>query len=131
MRWIRSQVARVAAGWLVFHACLLVSVPTTLCSTMSASAASAECTCQHGDGQMCPMHHVRSKSITGSSSHSCSCRSTSDPLAAMTAALIGPPALVEPGVSSIAPIVAAGNPPAFAADLLDSSSVPDSPPPRA
>jgi len=131
MRWIRSQVARVAAGWLVFHVCLIVSVPITLCSTVSSSSVGAECTCDHGDGQMCPMHHVVSKSKTGSPSHSCSCRSTSDPLAAVTASLIGPPAVVAPRVASIALRVAVGNSPAFAAEPLDSASVPDSPPPRA
>jgi hypothetical protein len=60
MHWIRLQVARVAAGWLVFHVCLLVVVPTALCSSPSASAG-AECTCEHGDGLMCPMHHTPSR----------------------------------------------------------------------
>jgi len=130
MRWMRIRLARVAAGWLVFQCCLLVSVPTALCA-MSAGAVGAECTCEHGDGQMCPMHHVQSKSKTGSSSHSCSCRSTSDPVTAMAASLIGPPAVVALAASSIAPLVPAGSSPRFASNPLDSTFVPDSPPPRA
>src|SRR6185295_20036024 len=93
MRWIRSRLARAAAGWLVVHVCLLLSVPTALCTTMSVGAK-AECTCDHGDGQMCPMHHTRSKSKTPLDPHSCSCRSTSDPVAAMAAALIGPAGVI-------------------------------------
>jgi hypothetical protein len=72
MWWMRRQVGRVAAGWLVFHLCLLASVPT-VCSAMSAGAGAA-CTCGHADGQWCPMHHSRSVSGEApSSSHPRSC----------------------------------------------------------
>ena len=60
MCWIRPRLPRVAAGWLVFQLALLISVPTTLCCAMAGNAVAVECTCDHNDGQMCPMHHTRS-----------------------------------------------------------------------
>jgi hypothetical protein len=74
------------------------------------------------------MHHPKSKS-TGDS-HSCSCRSASDPIADLAASLIGPAAVLVPPTSTIAPAPAAVLSAAFDPDPLDSSSVPDSPPPR-
>jgi len=41
MSWIRPRLAPVAAGWLVFQLTLLLAVPTTLCSTISASTVGA------------------------------------------------------------------------------------------
>jgi len=131
MFWIRPRLARVAAGWLVFQLTLLLSVPTTLCSTMSASTVGAECTCDHADGTMCPMHHTRGRAYGESGSHSCSCRSTSDPMAALAAALTGPPAVLVAEANSAASFdsaeyveIAASAPPPWIA-------IPDSPPPRA
>jgi len=129
MRWIRPRLARIAGGWLVLHLCLLAAVPTSLCAKTSVSSAKAECTCDHGDGRICPMHHVKSKSKPGS--HSCSCRPTSDPVAAIAASLIGPAAVLAPSPSAIVPPLAGRLSAAFDPDPLESSSVPDSPPPRA
>ena len=103
MRWIRPQLQRFAAGWLVCHLCLLAAIPTTLRSTMFASASGAACTCAHGDGQICPMHHTRSTTASTSSSRPCSCRSTADPMTAMAASLIGPAAVLAPSASCVAP----------------------------
>jgi hypothetical protein len=125
-RWVRG----VAGGWLVLHLSLLVSVPTAICSTTSASAIGAECTCDHGDGQMCPMHHTRGKSTSPSDSRSCSCRSTSDPISAMAASLIGPAAVLAPSVSLFVPTTAGASALRFHPEPLEPSSVPDSPPPR-
>src|SRR6476660_9699295 len=100
MPWIRPRLARVAAGWLVFQVALLVSVPTSLCSTTSATASAAACTCDHADGEMCPMHHTRNRSHDKSGTHSCSCRSTTDPMAALAAVLIGPPAVLAAGATA-------------------------------
>jgi hypothetical protein len=128
MRWIRPRLARIAGSWLVFHLCLLVSIPTSLCSTASAGVVKAECTCGHGDGQYCPMHHPKSKSH--GDVHSCACRSASDPLAEIAASLIGPSAVLVPSVSAIAPSAAVSLSAAVDPVPLDLSSVPDSPPPR-
>jgi len=130
MAWIRPRLARVAAGWLVFKIALLVCVPTTLCATATASTAAAECTCDHGDGQMCPMHHVRTKAHGSPASPSCSCRSTADPLGAMAASLIGSPAVLAAATVSVASLEPAARVRATASEPLHWASVPDSPPPR-
>jgi hypothetical protein len=130
MRRIRPQLSYIAGGWLVLHLCLLVSVPTALCATIAAHTIGAECTCDHEDGQMCPMHHTTSKAKASSDAHSCSCRSTSDPDAAIAASLIGPAAVLAPSTS----LVALANDTSWtllvAFEPLESFSTPDSPPPR-
>jgi hypothetical protein len=133
MYWMRGQLVRVAAGWLVLHLGLLVSVPTTLCAITSASTLGAQCTCDHGDGQMCPMHHGRSNSSSsksGSQPRSCSCRSTSDPIAAIAASLIGPVAVLGLAQSICQPTLASGRVAVFNPQPLESSHAPASPPPR-
>lgn len=130
MRWMRPQLGRIAGGWLVFHLCLLISVPTALCSTVSPSAVAAQCTCDHTDGPMCPMHHGRSES-KARNAHSCSCRSTSDPVATIAESLIGPAAVLVQSPFAIASADAADWLQAFNREPLESSTVPDSPPPRA
>ena len=131
MSWIRPRLARVAAGGLVFQLTLLLSVPTTLCSTISAGRASAECTCDHADGTICPMHHTRNRAHGQSGSHSCSCRSTSDPMAALAAALTGPPAVLVADAESAMSIGFAECAEIAASAPLHWTAVPDSPPPRA
>jgi len=131
MSWIRPRLAGVAAGWLVFQLTLLLSVPTTLCSTISASKVSAECTCDHADGTICPMHHTLNRAHGESGSHSCSCRSTSDPMAALAAALTGPPAVLVAEANAPASFDAAEYAEIAASAPLHWIAVPDSPPPRA
>jgi len=131
MSWIRPRLAGVAAGWLVFQLTLLLSVPTTLCSTISAGRVGAECTCDHADGTMCPMHHTRSRAHGESGSQSCSCRSTSDPMAALAAALTGPPAVLVAEAESAMSLGAAERAEIPASAPLHWIAVPDSPPPRA
>jgi hypothetical protein len=131
MLWTRPRLALVASAWLVFQLCMLVSIPTALCPATAAAAVGAECTCEHGDGQMCPMHHKPSRAKSANESHPCSCRSTSDPAAAMAASLIGPAGVLAPPVALTARATIAVALPAFNPAPLDSFSVPDSPPPRA
>lgn len=130
MGWIRLRLARVAASWLVLHLALVISVPTTLCCTAAGSAITIECACDHSRGQMCPMHRTPAPSHRPGDSHACSCRSTSDPMAAMTAALIGPPAIVTRSVAVADPLT-------LSAAVIRTTSqrpywthAPDSPPPR-
>jgi len=128
MRWIRSQLAHVAAGWLVFQFSLLVSVPTTLCSMHGPNVAGVECTCAHENGGMCPMHHSRTHVHGGT--HPCSCRSASDPMTALAAVFSGPPAVLAAEESSIASPDAGICVPAALVRPPAWISVPDSPPPR-
>jgi hypothetical protein len=126
--WIRARVAHVAVGWLVFQLCLLASVPTVLCSPdPNAIALEAACTCGHADaeGQSCPMHHPSTSPSTD-----CSCRSTTDPRAAIVASLIGPIAVLAPVASPMAPATVAAPARVVSADPLEFAVVPDSPPPR-
>jgi hypothetical protein len=130
MRWTRSQLGRIAGGWLVLHLCLFVSAPTAICCTMAATEAAAECTCDHSDGGMCPMHHTRSHGMPAADAHSCKCRGTADPVAALAAFLTGPIAVLVPSTSVVAPAPAPAGAISFVPAPLDLPFVPDSPPPR-
>jgi len=125
---MRARVASVAAVWLALHVCLLISVPTTLCSMESAAAVGRNCSCPHAAGTICPMHP---KAKLKASSDQCACKSAADPIAAMTTALLGPSAVLSPASSPVAPPDAIAWRAVFAPVPLDSISVPDSPPPRA
>jgi hypothetical protein len=127
MQSMRLRLRRVAAGWLVFQLSLLMSIPTALCLTMPTSAIGLQCTCAHEDGQMCPMHHTRSKS----NSPSCSCRSTTDPIAAITASLWGPSAVLTRTVASVDLVVTSDTPRISHWSPIEAFVVPDAPPPRA
>jgi hypothetical protein len=135
MRWVRTNLARVACGWLVVRLAVFVSVPTVMCSSMAAGAMGVECTCNHEGGGMCPMHHTMPHASMAShsmpSSHTCACKPSADPAAVMTATLLGHAAVFAP-----IPFVVASERPSVATPGLtflpiDSSFVPDSPPPRA
>jgi hypothetical protein len=127
MQSMRLRLRRVAAVWLVFQLSLLISIPTALCRTMPSSATALECTCGHEDGQMCPMHHTRSKS----NSQSCSCRSTTDPISAITASLWGPSAVLTRTVASVDVAVTSDTPRMSDWSPIEALVVPDAPPPRA
>ncbi len=128
MAWMRARVANVAAVWLALHVCLLISVPTTLCSMGSVAAVGRNCSCPHAAGTICPMHP---KAKLKASSDQCSCKSAADPIAALTTALLGPSAVLSPASSPAAPPDATAWRIVSAPVPLDSISVPDSPPPRA
>ena len=125
---MRARVASVAAVWLALHVCLLITVPTTLCSMESVAAVGGNCSCPHDAGTICPMHP---KAKLKASSDQCACKSAADPIAAMTTALLGPSAVLSPASSPAAPPDATAWRLVFAPVPLDSISVPDSPPPRA
>jgi hypothetical protein len=126
MRWVRERLPHVAGAWLVFQLCLLASLPTPLCPP--AGSIGAECTCDHGDGAACPMHHPAQK--PDSSSRQCSCRGTSDPGTAILS-LIATTAVVPPAASASVSLRVAESVPAFTVDPIESPSAPTSPPPRA
>jgi len=127
MQSMRLRLRRVAAAWLVFQLSVLMSIPAALCLTMPSSATGLECTCAHEDGQMCPMHHTRSKS----NSTSCSCRSTTEPISAITASLWGPSAVLTHAVASVDLAVTSDMPRISDWSPIEALVVPDAPPPRA
>jgi hypothetical protein len=127
MQNMRLRLRCLAAGWVVFQLSLLMSIPTALCLTVPTSATGLVCTCAHEDGQKCPMHHTRSKS----NSPSCSCRSTTDPMAAITASLWGPSAVLTRTVASVDLVVTSDTPRTSHWSPIEAFVVPDAPPPRA
>ena len=130
MQWLRTRAAGVAAAWLAVHLCLLVSVPTTLCSADPALSAKASCECSHETGAVCPMHKGKHAAKPKAPSRVCSCQSAADPLLATVTSLLGPLAVLTQSTSRLAPPVAV----AWAAQALptslDTPTVPDSSPPR-
>src|SRR2546426_7030463 len=76
----RRRLSHFAGGCLVCQLCVLSLTPA-LCARIPSAVGGVECTCSHGDGQVCPMHHTTSTSKT----KSCSCRSTTDSAAAVMA----------------------------------------------
>ena len=124
-RWIR----RIVGGWLVIHLSSFVSVPIVLCATTQHLGSSAECTCSHDDGAMCPMHHTVKPSK--SKSTSCSCRSSADPMSAIAASLVGPAAVLTATLVPFSLMPTDAGTGAFIAPIHDAYAVPVSPPPRA
>jgi hypothetical protein len=93
----------------------------------NAAAVQQACTCDHGDGLECPMHHTK----TTKSRSSCSCRSTTDGPTAMLASLIGPTAVLTARTTVVATVATSGVRTSPEAPLFDASINPDPPPPRA
>jgi hypothetical protein len=128
MQRIRRQLVRVASGWLVLQLATVSSVPVVLCAGISSAAADVECTCSHGDGAVCPMHHATPER----DSNACSCRSTTDDGLAILASLFGETAVLDrpnSGATDLSP--SANLPQEPSSHPLDSFFVPDAPPPRA
>ncbi len=116
--------APAVGAWLLCQAFSLTLNAASVCAGMTAPSVEQTCTCAHGDGQECPMHHTKSKSPA-----SCSCRSTNEAPAALVS-LFGTAILAQseslPGgtVSSDLSVAPQTEP-------LGASVIPDPPPPRA
>ena len=127
MQGIRRRLTRLASGWLVIQLATLSAAPAVLCAGMPSGMANVECTCSHGDGVECPMHHATPKR----DAKTCSCRSTADEGAAVLASLFGGAAILTTPTGV--------NHALLRAELLPRSLshppalflVPDAPPPRA
>jgi hypothetical protein len=126
VRAIRRHLAAVFGVWLLCHACALATVSIAMCAAME-DAAGLECTCDHSDGTICPMHHR----ATARSKSTCSCHSTSNPDTAQLASLFGPVAVESPqrAIDAAEPWTATTI--AVNASPINSPAVPDPPPPRA
>jgi hypothetical protein len=94
---------------------------------MSSGMASVECTCSHGDGVVCPMHHATPKR----DAKSCSCRSTTDEGIAVIASLFGGTAVLTAPTCATEPSLGATLPHEALTNPLGLFLVPDAPPPRA
>jgi hypothetical protein len=123
---LRRVLAPVAAIWLLCQAGTVAFVPVALFLDAADSHAD-ECTCGHGLGAICPMHHKP----TGDSAE-CAMRAANGPAAAVLTSLVGMIGLaVEPGCS-ILPATASTYRGAAVVHLAGRRPVPpDPPPPRA
>lgn len=127
MQRIRRQLVRLAGGWLVAQLAIVGSAPVALCAGMPSGTAAVECTCAHGDGVTCPMHHATPKRDP----KSCSCRSTTSDGIAILASLFGETAVLSRTTCITEPSRSATLPQGTLSHPLDSFFVPDAPPPRA
>src|SRR5262245_61906574 len=83
MATVRRRISLVIVSWLLCHASVLAVTPLAMCQRLETALAEA-CTCDHGPGQICPMHHRE-----GSPAKSkCSCRDTANQESAALASLI-------------------------------------------
>jgi hypothetical protein len=130
MVMLRRHAAWVVGAWLLCQTSAMVLVPVTLCMTDRSGAVQQACTCDHADGQECPMHHTRSLPRSSSRS-SCSCRSTTDGPTATLASLIGPIAVLTSRATAVANVTNTQLPTNPDAALFGASRALDPPPPRA
>jgi hypothetical protein len=126
MRRFRRRLARLVGPWLLLHALMLSAAPTILCVENRAAESSSSCTCADGDQQQCPMHHPVQKRA----SESCSCRGTTDPSAEIAATLFGPSAIMPPSLVAFRPARTSDVVTQSATNVLDTSLIPNAPPPR-
>jgi hypothetical protein len=126
MPQLRRVLAPVAALWLFCQVGTVALVPVALWVT-ATDPHSAECTCGHGLGAMCPMHHKPS-----SDAAECAMRAANGPGAAILASLVGVAGLAAEPARSIQPAA-----PSTFSGLADAHVAgerpvpPDPPPPRA
>jgi len=124
MRPLRRHLAALAGVWLLCQTSILGATSWSVCASTALMAAET-CTCGHAEGAQCPMHHP------SASKSNCSCRSTTDPGSLAMASLLGPIAIVPASTEvAIDPVLVASVPRVDAA-VLDLSSHPEAPPPRA
>jgi hypothetical protein len=119
MTWARRALGPIAAAWLVCQAATLALVPTL-------DATSTECTCAHGDGGTCPMHHKTASGIRVCMMQSAatSVPATLNSLFSVAGLLPAPPQAVRQVLRARAVLVERSI-------LTERPSPPDPPPPRA
>jgi hypothetical protein len=126
MALLRRVLAPVAAIWLIGQAGTVALVPVALW-TMTADPHGAECTCGHGLGAICPMHHQP----TGDSAE-CAMRAANAPGAAVLTSLVGMIGIVVEPACSILPAAPSAYRSIADGHVTGERPVPpDPPPPRA
>ena len=126
MTRLRRVLAPVTVIWLLCQVGTVALVPVALWIT-ATDPHGTECTCGHGLGAMCPMHHKPS-----SDAAECAMRATNSPGAAVLTTLVGAVGLVAEPTRSIQPAIPSAYPRAIEAHVAGERPVPpDPPPPRA
>ena len=126
MTSFRRVLAPVAAIWLCCQVGTMALAPVALWIT-AADAHGVECTCGHGDGAMCPMHHK-----PANESGTCAMQAANLPGSAVLAAITGIAGLVPSSTVSIGPAIVTKQ--ALNTDIHVAGRrpiPPDPPPPRA
>lgn len=128
---LRRRLARFAGLWLVCQLSVHTIVPVTVALATTSTEAMEDCTCEHGEGQVCPMHHRLSHSSSSSSKRTClwQCANSADDSA--TLSFLGPIALPLQVASAVPVIARSGVLSAAFAIPSDLVPIPDAPPPRA
>jgi hypothetical protein len=125
MTHLRRALAPLAAIWLTCQIGTVALVPLALW-VPAADPHAAECTCGHGDGAMCPMHH---KPIGGSAP--CAMQAANGSGTAVLTTLVGTAGLIPERTVAIRPgILSEQFRPADAALVGERAVPPDPPPPR-
>jgi hypothetical protein len=126
MALLRRLLAPLTAVWLLGHMATAALVPVTL-SIVLSDPHGEECTCGHGDGAMCPMHHRPSRLPSD-----CAMRSGDASQVAILTVFAGDAGLVPESGRSIGPATwSAGVRPVNARLIGERPVPPDPPPPRA
>jgi hypothetical protein len=126
MTQLRRVLAPVIAIWLFCQIGSVALVPVALWMT-GADVHGAECTCGHGAGAICPMHHKP----TGGDPAPCAIKAATGSGAAVVTTLAGTAGLIADPIRSIQPAIPSEHP--LAADVHAAGErpvPPDPPPPR-
>jgi hypothetical protein len=122
MSRLRRVLAPVAAIWLCCQVGTVALVPAALWIT-AADPHAVECTCGHGLGAMCPMHHKPADEAAP-----CGMKAANAGAAVLTT-LIGTAGLITEPARSVQPPIPSIYPPAADVHLARLRPVPPDPPP--
>ena len=123
---LRRVLAPLTALWLLCQVGSLALVPAMLRSNR-ATAHATECTCGHGDGLMCAMHHHQPAGPVR-----CSMQAVDQSGTAVLTALAGVAGFIaQPAGAIHPPVFVAHRPTADALAIGQRPVPPDPPPPRA
>ena len=123
---LRRVLAPVTAIWLCCQVGTMALAPVALWIT-AADPRGIECTCGHGAGAMCPMHHKPTDE-----SGTCAMQAANLPGSAVLAAINGIAGLVPGSATSIGPATATQQAPMADVHVNGRRPIPpDPPPPRA
>ena len=126
MTHLRRVLGPLTAIWLCCQVGTVALVPVALWVTAS-DPHGVECTCGHGLGAMCPMHHK-----PADESAPCAMKAANGPEAAVLASLVGMIGLAVEPTRSIQPATPSPHARLADADVVGQRPIPpDPPPPRA
>jgi hypothetical protein len=123
MTQLRRVLAPLTAVWLFCQIGAVALVPVALWIT-TADPHAAECTCGHGPGIMCPMHHK-----PAGESVPCAMKAANNSGAAVLQTLVGATGLVPEPPRSIEPALPSARARTLDVDVVGERPVPPDPPP--